>query len=133
MIERCANCEAAIGNLETPYLWQGNVVCPSCYKKLNRQAAGSSASVETQTPAVTTAVLDYATVSKTTVAAPPPTSSLPTSAEEHILWTGGPVMFADNPLQFIVCIITAPLLIGLIGLWVWWLQCKNMRRCPARS
>jgi len=34
MIERCANCDAVIGNLETPFVWRDAVVCETCYLKL---------------------------------------------------------------------------------------------------
>jgi hypothetical protein len=32
--EMCLNCGCAIGDLETPYLWDEHVVCRSCYGKL---------------------------------------------------------------------------------------------------
>lgn len=34
-MERCANCERQIGNLETPYLWQERVVCAECHSRLS--------------------------------------------------------------------------------------------------
>ena len=33
--ESCANCGRTIGKLETPYLWQENTVCKSCYALLS--------------------------------------------------------------------------------------------------
>jgi hypothetical protein len=33
-LESCANCGAQIGKLETPMLWNENVVCGVCFKKL---------------------------------------------------------------------------------------------------
>jgi hypothetical protein len=32
--EKCLNCGCSIGDLETPYIWNGRVVCRSCYAKL---------------------------------------------------------------------------------------------------
>lgn len=34
-MEKCANCERAIGNLETPMIWRGAVVCAGCHTKLS--------------------------------------------------------------------------------------------------
>lgn len=33
-IEKCVNCDATIGRLETAYLWSDQVVCGACYTKL---------------------------------------------------------------------------------------------------
>jgi hypothetical protein len=38
-IERCANCDAIIGRLETPHLWNDAVVCAACAKRLTTQTA----------------------------------------------------------------------------------------------
>lgn len=35
ILERCANCERAIGRLETPHVWQEQIVCSDCYKRLS--------------------------------------------------------------------------------------------------
>ena len=32
--EKCLNCGCGIGDLETPYIWNGRVVCRSCYATL---------------------------------------------------------------------------------------------------
>ncbi|MCE9591374.1 MAG: hypothetical protein K8S99_12710 [Planctomycetes bacterium] len=37
MPERCANCDTAIGKLETAFVWRDNVVCEACFQKLARQ------------------------------------------------------------------------------------------------
>jgi predicted RNA-binding Zn-ribbon protein involved in translation (DUF1610 family) len=34
----CANCEQAAGRLEKPREWNGNIVCPTCYAKLQAVA-----------------------------------------------------------------------------------------------
>lgn len=34
MPETCANCGGAIGNLETPRVWNDHVVCVACHEKL---------------------------------------------------------------------------------------------------
>ena len=39
MPERCTNCDATIGNLETPFVWRENVVCDICFRRLNQHAA----------------------------------------------------------------------------------------------
>lgn len=36
-MEKCTNCESMIGNLETPYLWEGSVVCKECHLRLKSQ------------------------------------------------------------------------------------------------
>jgi hypothetical protein len=36
-MEICANCGQAIGNLETPHIFNGRVVCAECYGKLSRR------------------------------------------------------------------------------------------------
>ena len=36
--ETCENCGAAIGQLETPLVWQDHVVCGPCYGRLNPPA-----------------------------------------------------------------------------------------------
>jgi hypothetical protein len=33
-VETCANCEQKIGKLETPFVWNGEVVCAACHKNL---------------------------------------------------------------------------------------------------
>ena len=38
LVEQCGNCGRPIGKLETPHLWQSNVVCPECHGRLTRQA-----------------------------------------------------------------------------------------------
>ena len=35
----CANCEQAAGRLEKPREWNGNIVCPTCYAKLQAASA----------------------------------------------------------------------------------------------
>ncbi len=35
-MERCANCEATIGKLETPHIWNDEVVCSACHHRLSR-------------------------------------------------------------------------------------------------
>lgn len=37
VVECCANCEAVIGNLETPFLWKETVVCEACYRRLSQR------------------------------------------------------------------------------------------------
>jgi hypothetical protein len=48
-IERCANCDAPIGRLETPQIWQDAIVCGACFSKLARPfGAGLAAPVPAQ-------------------------------------------------------------------------------------
>lgn len=35
MHETCSNCQVTIGKLETAYIWQQNVVCSNCYRRLS--------------------------------------------------------------------------------------------------
>lgn len=43
-MEKCANCERAIGNLETPHVHEGHVVCEQCAVSLgSRPASGDIA------------------------------------------------------------------------------------------
>jgi len=32
--ENCSNCGTVIGALETPFVWQGNIVCKACHSRL---------------------------------------------------------------------------------------------------
>lgn len=41
--EKCGNCDALIGKLETPYLWNGTVVCKGCHTRLSGDAHESPA------------------------------------------------------------------------------------------
>jgi hypothetical protein len=57
--ERCRNCGCEIGDLETPYVWNENTVCRSCYAKLqpsNVPSKGVLLAV-TSVAVVTTAIL----------------------------------------------------------------------------
>lgn len=36
-MERCSNCHRIIGDLETPCVWQGKVVCAECHARLPLQ------------------------------------------------------------------------------------------------
>src|SRR4051794_5017561 len=49
-MNECANCGAAIGELETAFGWKGKRVCATCYEKLN-QALVSGATIPYATPA----------------------------------------------------------------------------------
>ena len=41
--EKCDNCGATIGRLETPMIWDEHVVCAACYKKLGEAARAAGA------------------------------------------------------------------------------------------
>lgn len=36
-VERCANCDSPIGKLETPHVFNGEVVCATCHRKLSSE------------------------------------------------------------------------------------------------
>jgi hypothetical protein len=36
-VETCTNCNRAIGNLETPHLYEGHIVCADCYQRLEAE------------------------------------------------------------------------------------------------
>ncbi|MGE5608331.1 MAG: hypothetical protein ACM359_03675 [Bacillota bacterium] len=38
-LETCANCFRTIGRLETPFIWQGQIVCSACHTHLSQAAA----------------------------------------------------------------------------------------------
>jgi hypothetical protein len=38
-MEKCANCDAVIGELETPHVWRGEVVCETCHLRLSMRRA----------------------------------------------------------------------------------------------
>lgn len=44
---------------------------------------------------------------------------------EEILFEASPSMLHNHPLLFILCILLAPVLIGFIALFVWWLRCRR--------
>lgn len=39
--ETCANCSRVIGKLETAHLWEGNVVCAACRKRLDNERSAA--------------------------------------------------------------------------------------------
>lgn len=43
MSETCANCGAAIGNLETAHVWNDHVVCGPCSQRLGTASAPAAA------------------------------------------------------------------------------------------
>jgi hypothetical protein len=49
-LEHCANCDEAIGRLEPAHLWDDQVVCARCYRKL-KGAASPAPEPNTATPA----------------------------------------------------------------------------------
>jgi len=38
-LEQCANCDAIIGRLETPFIWRDEIVCAACHRKLSDATA----------------------------------------------------------------------------------------------
>jgi hypothetical protein len=42
-LERCENCERIIGRLETPWVFDGHIVCRECHDVLARQSVGKDA------------------------------------------------------------------------------------------
>lgn|GEM_PF-5105768 len=40
-METCANCDRTIGKLETPFLWQDEIVCQDCHARLQRQSSSA--------------------------------------------------------------------------------------------
>jgi hypothetical protein len=38
VLEKCSNCDRAIGRLETPQVWKESVVCAECHARLEAQA-----------------------------------------------------------------------------------------------
>lgn len=51
MSETCANCGRGIGKLETPRVFEGNVVCPECWGRLEQERALSALSYASTPPA----------------------------------------------------------------------------------
>ena len=47
-METCANCGRTIGNLETPAVWNGSVVCADCHGILERQNKTAQPAAATQ-------------------------------------------------------------------------------------
>lgn len=45
-IEICANCDRAIGRLETPMVWQESIVCAECFNRLGQSPAQAVAAHE---------------------------------------------------------------------------------------
>ena len=45
---------------------------------------------------------------------------------EEILFEVSPAMLYNHPLLFILCLLLAPVLIGFIALFIWWLRCRRL-------
>ncbi|MCL2647723.1 MAG: hypothetical protein FWD61_12055 [Phycisphaerales bacterium] len=52
-IEKCSNCDRVIGKLETPHLWNDNVVCSECLERLKSSAKSTSVPVLKTSPVMT--------------------------------------------------------------------------------
>lgn len=80
--------------------------CPSC---------GNVTVVPSSAPAPT----------NTSQAALPVVDVPATGNREEVLFKASPAMFRNNPIGFIICLLLTPVVIGLIFLLVWWLDCKG--------
>jgi hypothetical protein len=49
-LEKCANCDREIIKLETPYQYQGQAVCRSCYDRLVPSVLYATPATPTDTP-----------------------------------------------------------------------------------
>ena len=49
-LERCANCDAPIGKMETPHVWGDAVVCAACHRRLSAEHTLTDDDVITQVP-----------------------------------------------------------------------------------
>jgi hypothetical protein len=58
-LEKCANCDRPIGRLETPYLYQSQVVCKSCYDRLVPVATYATPAAAPKPPMAAQAYGDY--------------------------------------------------------------------------
>lgn len=52
---------------------------------------------------------------------------MPSEPNSEILYESRPVMFRNKPFVFIFYLLTSPILIGLIGLGVWYFACLANR------
>jgi uncharacterized membrane protein YdbT with pleckstrin-like domain len=44
-------------------------------------------------------------------------------ASETVIYRANPAMFRNHPIWFTLSVLTVPLLVGGVVLFVWWLQC----------
>lgn len=80
-METCANCNRSIGNLETPYVHDGHVVCVECKSKLRPVVIDESDLVKDQSDSISWA----RPVTPRPAAYRPPPSSSPWGA---LKWLG---------------------------------------------
>lgn len=90
-LEKCANCGHVIGRLETPHIWQEQVVCAPCHRRLEEERAASD-----NADAATTAagIRREAGVADTYPGAAPPAPVVPdhaTAAQYEPVAPAGPV------------------------------------------
>ncbi|MFW6189818.1 MAG: PH domain-containing protein [Planctomycetota bacterium] len=50
---------------------------------------------------------------------------MPEESGEQVLIETHPSMWRQHPLYFLLCILLVPVLIGLVALVVWWLECLS--------
>jgi hypothetical protein len=72
-LERCENCERIIGRLETPWVFDGHIVCRECHDVLARQSVGKDAASlpASQSAERVVAQVESVTVSNSAVTGPP--------------------------------------------------------------
>lgn len=60
-LEQCSNCDLGIGKLETPYVWNGSIVCQSCHQRLSQLASLAPEPTPTPPPIPPSSSIPYAT------------------------------------------------------------------------
>ncbi|HEV58828.1 MAG TPA: PH domain-containing protein [Phycisphaerales bacterium] len=105
MSETCENCGKQIGDLETPHVFQGHIVCAECDKKL--RTGGSP-------PEMPDASKEY--------------SERKAPGEERVLYDGRPSMWRNRPVGFVLSLFL--ILVGGVGLVIlaiWYLRVLGTR------
>ena len=101
MSETCENCGRQIGNLETPHVFRGHVVCADCDAKLRSDDS-------TPTPTMVD-------------------STRREAGEERVLYNERPSMWRNRPISFVLVLLLIPWGSGLIILAIWYLKVLGTR------
>ncbi len=105
MSEICENCGKQIGDLETPHVFQGHIVCTECDKRL--RTGGSP-------PEMPDASKEH--------------SERKAPGEERVLYAGRPSMWRNRPVGFVLSLFLIPVFgVGLVILAIWYLKVLGTR------
>ncbi|MBM4102846.1 MAG: PH domain-containing protein [Planctomycetes bacterium] len=113
-LEKCSNCEAIIGKLETAYIHNGAVVCGACDKKLK-----SSAIAEHQKDQQPHKIISDGPKKE--------------KAGEQILCSVNPVWLRSRPITAVILLLFFPLSLPIYIFWFIQSKCTSLIISDKRS